>query len=50
MNRRADARLASFRITPDPGVIEVNIHPSARWDELSERTDFFVRRGARVAT
>ena len=47
-----DPRLASFRVTPDPGVIEVNIHPSACWDELSERTNFVYEaaRESRLST
>jgi uncharacterized protein (DUF2126 family) len=35
-----DARLESFRITPDPGVLEVNIHPAASWRELADHTTF----------
>jgi uncharacterized protein (DUF2126 family) len=34
----ADVRGKHFVVAPDPGVIEVNIHPSASWPELAERT------------
>ena len=32
----SDPRLRSFSITPDPGVLEVNLPPAGTWDELEQ--------------
>ena len=47
-----DERLTEFKITPDPGVIEVNIHPAATWRQLVDNTLclYAEARQARLAT
>ena len=42
-----DPRVVNFSVTPDPGVIETNIHPAKNWGEIVERSDAALRGGAR---
>jgi len=32
----SDQRLRSFSVTPDPGVLEINLPPASNWDELEQ--------------
>ncbi|MGH8548882.1 MAG: transglutaminase family protein, partial [Methylococcales bacterium] len=34
-----DYRLEKLAITPDPGVIEVNVHPAGSWNDLVQNTE-----------
>jgi uncharacterized protein (DUF2126 family)/transglutaminase-like putative cysteine protease len=48
----SDGRLRSFLVTPDPGVIEVNVNPCRDWAELSAETTTLYEeaRAARLTT
>jgi uncharacterized protein (DUF2126 family) len=47
-----DPRIAVFKVTPDPGVIEVNVHPAAGWREMvANVTDLYeLARQSRLGT
>ncbi len=47
-----DYRIERLMVTPDPGIIEVNIHPSKTWQELVEKTTVLYEeaRQARLGT
>ncbi len=48
----ADPRIERFSIAPDPGVLEINVHPAASWEELVNinETVYEEARLARLST
>ncbi|MDF2176827.1 transglutaminase family protein [Aliiglaciecola sp. CAU 1673] len=47
-----DSRIDKFAVTPDPGVIEVNIHPATSWSQLVDNMQqlYALARESRLGT
>ena len=43
-----DPRVEVIKVTPDPGVLEINIHPAATWREAVNTTTFLYEDAART--
>ena len=43
-----DPRLLHFSVTPDPGVIEVNVHPATNWADMVARTETLYEEARQV--
>ena len=42
-----DLRLRSFSLTPDPGVLEVNLPPTSDWDELEQLNEILAEEAGK---